>query len=171
MRIAVSVDNDDGLDSVVSPHFGRCPHYILVDVVGQEIGNISAIDNPYYGHHQPGQVPAFINRHSVDVMLTGGMGRRAVTFFQQFGIEAVTGASGTVRQSLERYLGGALRGAEPCKESQKHAQHPAQPSVGMDAHDDDHDPYEKDGVGRLREEVEMLQQQLNRAMKRLEELE
>jgi predicted Fe-Mo cluster-binding NifX family protein len=170
MRIAVSVDNNDGLDSVVSPHFGRCPHYILVDMVGQEIRNVSAIDNPYYGRHQPGQVPAFINRHSVNVMLTGGMGRRAVAFFQQFGIEAVTGASGTVRQSLERYLDGALRGAEPCKESQKHAQHQAQPPVGVDAHDDVHGPYEEDEIGRLREEVVMLQQQLDAAMKRLGEL-
>ena len=32
MRIAVSADNKQGLDSVVSPHFGRCPHFVLVDV-------------------------------------------------------------------------------------------------------------------------------------------
>jgi predicted Fe-Mo cluster-binding NifX family protein len=53
-------------------------------------------------------------------MLAGGMGQRAVSFFQQYGIEAVTGASGTVRRSLESYLGGELSGVEPCAESQHH---------------------------------------------------
>ena len=48
-------------------------------------------------------------------MLTGGMGGRAIMFFEQFGIEGVTGAYGTVRQSVERYLGGQLKGAAPCK--------------------------------------------------------
>jgi len=158
MRIAVSADDKNGLDSIVSPHFGRCPHYILVDMEGQEIKNVSAIDNPYYGRHQPGQVPALINSHDVNVMLTGGMGGRALGFFRQFGIEPVTGAAGTVRQSLERYLGGTLQGAEACKQSREHA------------HDDVPGPYEKDEVGRLREEIEMLQQQLGGAMKRLEQL-
>jgi predicted Fe-Mo cluster-binding NifX family protein len=56
-------------------------------------------------------------------MLTGGMGHRAVSFFQQYGIEAVTGASGTVRQALQSYLGGGLSGAEPCAESEGHHHH------------------------------------------------
>jgi hypothetical protein len=30
MRITISADDRNGLDSVVSPHFGRCPHYTLV---------------------------------------------------------------------------------------------------------------------------------------------
>jgi predicted Fe-Mo cluster-binding NifX family protein len=53
-------------------------------------------------------------------MLTGSMGYRAVSFFQQMGIQPVTGAGGTVRQSLERYLDGQLSGAEPCSESKEH---------------------------------------------------
>jgi predicted Fe-Mo cluster-binding NifX family protein len=120
MRIAISAENQNGLDSPVSPHFGRCPCYILVDVKGREVTAVTAVDNPYYGKHAPGQVPGFIQSQGADVMLAGGMGRRAVSFFQQYGIEAVTGASGTVRQAMQRYLGGELRGAEPCAESQHH---------------------------------------------------
>jgi predicted Fe-Mo cluster-binding NifX family protein len=159
MRIAISADNNDGLDSVVSPHFGRCPHFVLVDMDGQEVKAVSVIDNPYYGNHRPGQVPGFINSHGVNVMLTGGMGRRAIMFFEQFGIQPVTGAAGTVRQSLERYLGGALQGAAPCRESLEHA------------HEHDDGAYEKDEVGRLREEAEMLRQQLDEAITRLDRLE
>ena len=72
-------------------------------------------------------------------------------------MEPVTGASGTVRHALNVYLGGGLTGAAPCLESQEHA-HEEEPAD---------DGYEKDEVGRLREEVEMLQQQLLDAVDRL----
>jgi len=160
VRIAVSADNNNGLDSVVSPHFGRCPHYILVDVESQEVKGINSVDNPYHGQHSPGQVPGFIHSHGADVMLTGGMGRRAIGFFQQYGIEAVTGASGTVRHALQQYLGGTLRGAAPCRESIEHG-HDEVPAASE---------YEEDEVGRLREEAEMLQQQLAEVMARLNRL-
>jgi predicted Fe-Mo cluster-binding NifX family protein len=157
MRVAVSADDSNGLDSVVSPHFGRCPYYILVDLDGREVSQVSAVENPYYGQHQPGQVPGFISSHGANVMLAGGMGRRAIGFFQQYGIEAVTGAAGSVRHALEQYLGGTLQGAEPCRESIQHA-HEEVSAEGE---------YEEDEAGRLREEVNMLQKQLNEVMERL----
>lgn len=81
---------------------------------------VSSVANPFFKQHGPGQVPSFIQEHGADVMLTGSMGYRAVSFFQQMGIQPVTGAGGTVRQSLERYLDGQLSGAEPCSESKEH---------------------------------------------------
>jgi predicted Fe-Mo cluster-binding NifX family protein len=155
MRIAVSADNKNGLDSVVSPHFGRCPHFVLVDLDDHDVRDVREVDNPYYGHHQPGQVPALINSLGANVMLTGGMGGRAIMFFEQFGIEGVTGAYGTVRQSVERYLGGQLKGAAPCKESEEHG-HGDIPSMLDPAGGQ----YEKDELGRLKEEADMLRQQL-----------
>ena len=53
-------------------------------------------------------------------MLSGGMGGRAIQFFEQVGIKAATGANGTVQQALENYLGGGLEGAAPCDESVAH---------------------------------------------------
>jgi len=160
MRVAVSVDDSNGLDSVVSPHFGRCPYFVLVDLEGREVRAVNAISNPYYGHHQPGQVPGFIHSQGADVMLTGGMGMRAIGFFQQNGIQAATGASGTVRHALEQYLGGELQGAEPCRESLEHG-HGELPTEGE---------YEQDELGRLREEAEILQQQLAEVVERLDRL-
>jgi predicted Fe-Mo cluster-binding NifX family protein len=161
MRIAISADSKNGLDSVVSPHFGRCPYFVLVDLEDHDVQQIQEVDNPFYSHHEPGQVPGFIQSLGAKVMLTGGMGGRAIMFFQQYGIEGVTGAYGSVRQSLERYLGGELRGAEPCHESQEHG-HGEIPGPGE---------YEQDEVGRLREEAEMLRRQLDEATKRLEGLD
>jgi predicted Fe-Mo cluster-binding NifX family protein len=159
MRIAVSADNSQGLDSVVSPHFGRCPYYVLVDLNGHDVTGVQEVESPFYGHHQPGQVPAFIHSLGANVMLAGGMGGRAIMFFEQFGIEGVTGAYGTVRQSVERYLGGELKGAAPCKESEEHGHGDVTAPAG--------DEYEKDELGRLREEAEMLRQQLDEVSGRL----
>ena len=93
-------------------------------------------------------------------MLAGGMGRRAIALFQQYGIEAVTGAAGTVRHALEQYLGGALQGAEPCRESIAHSHNEVTSEDG----------YGGDEVSRLHEEIEILQQQLAEAKKRLDGL-
>jgi predicted Fe-Mo cluster-binding NifX family protein len=165
MRIAVSADSKNGLDSVVSPHFGRCPYFVLVDLDDHDVTRVREVDNPYYGHHQPGQVPALIESLDANVMLTGGMGGRAIMFFQQFGIEGVTGAYGTVRQSVERYLGGQLKGAAPCKESEEHG-HGDIVSLKVPAQGE----YEKDELGRLKEEADMLRRQLEEVEGKLDRM-
>ena len=120
MRIAISLETNNDLESVVAHHFGRCPFFAFIDVDGQEVKSVQVVDNPFYNGHQPGQVPLFIKEHQADVMLSGGMGGRAIQFFQQFGIQTATGATGTARTALENYLGGELSGAAPCKESVEH---------------------------------------------------
>jgi predicted Fe-Mo cluster-binding NifX family protein len=169
IRVAVSADDGNGLDGVVSPHFGRCPYFVMVDLEGQEVHAVQVISNPYYGHHQPGQVPGFIHSQEANVMLTGGMGRRAIVFFEQYGIQAATGASGTVRYALEQYLGGELTGAEPCRESVEH-DHEHVPSPVPTGEGQGGGEYEKDEVGRLREEAEMLQRQLAEVVDKLEKM-
>ncbi len=160
MRIAISADDDNGIDSVVSPHFGRCPFFVLIDLEDGRIETVSVEKNPHYPDHQPGQIPGFIGGLGANVMMSGGMGRRAIMLFQQLGIEGVTGAYGSARQALERYLGGGLAGAEPCAESMAHQQ------------DDSHQKveYEEDDVGRLKEEVQMLKDQLEEATRRVSDL-
>ena len=122
MRIAVSANENKGLDASIGQHFGRCPYFVLVDVDESkvEVKAVQTIDNPYYRQHEPGQVPGFIHTQAANVMLSGGMGGRAVTFFQQYGIEPVTGAAGTVGQSIDKYLSGELTGTAPCAESVDH---------------------------------------------------
>lgn len=114
MRIAVSADSDRGLDSTVSPHFGRCPYFVLADVEKGAIARVDAVPNPHFGRHQPGQVPSFIHSQKVDVMLSGGIGAGAISFFDQYRIEVATGAAGTVGQAVAEYLAGSLRGIQQC---------------------------------------------------------
>jgi len=120
MLIAISAKTNQGLDSQVAGHFGRCPFFALVKVEGSEVELVRVIDNPYYVTHQPGQVPGLINQQKADVMVSGGMGGRAIQFFGQFGIKTATGASGTVAEAVNSFLNGELKPASSCAESKAH---------------------------------------------------
>lgn len=121
MRIAISSDNNQGLKSPVSHHFGRCAFYTLIDLEDSKVAHVRALENPFAQNHTPGRVPQFIKEQGVDVMVSGGMGRRAISFFEQFEIQVATGAVGTVEEALGKYLAGELTGADPCRESVEHA--------------------------------------------------
>ena len=123
MKIAISVDNNNGLFSIVSHHFGRCPYFVIVDVEGEEIQELQVVENPFFAGHEPGMVPGFIHEQGADVMISVGMGRRAIDFFQGYGITPVTTNSKTAKAAVAEYLGGNLTLAAPCRESMKHAHH------------------------------------------------
>lgn len=119
MRIAFASEDKMGMEGVVSMHFGRCPYYTFLEVEGNEVKTWQVMENPYFENHVPGKVPEFIHSQKADVMIAGGMGPRAIQFFDGYGIEAVTGALGKIRDVLDSYLRGELRGAGAC-----HHDHP-----------------------------------------------
>lgn len=119
--IAIAAEDDAGLDAIVSAHFGRCPYYTIVEIEGDKITSSRNVGNPFYGAHgQPGQVPAFIRDQGAKVIIAGGMGQRAVGFFNDFGIEVVTGCQGEVRAVVDAYLKGLIAGASPCEHEPCH---------------------------------------------------
>jgi len=120
MKIAVTAESNNGLESTVAQHFGHAPYFMLVDVEDGEVTAAQGVANPFATGHQPGQIPGFIKEQNANVILSGGMGGRAIQFFEQYGIKTATGANGTVRQALENYLGGKLTDAAPCDESVAH---------------------------------------------------
>ncbi|NOQ21166.1 MAG: dinitrogenase iron-molybdenum cofactor biosynthesis protein [Candidatus Aegiribacteria sp.] len=151
MKIVVSSDSNRKLDSSVSHHFGRCPYFTIVDLEENEIINVESVENPYFNGHSPGQVPSFIKELDADVMLAGGMGRRAISIFENYGISCSTGAAGTVRNAVNNYAAGSLSAASPCRESIEHA----------------HDGYEHKPVERLREEAAALLAKLDEVIVKL----
>jgi predicted Fe-Mo cluster-binding NifX family protein len=114
MLIAIASEDDRGLNATVAAHFGRCPYYTLVEAEQNEVKETKVVNNPFYAHHVPGQVPVFIRSKGVDVMMAGGMGPRAIALFEQYGIEVVTGAEGSVDDVVRGFLSGDLSGTEPC---------------------------------------------------------
>jgi predicted Fe-Mo cluster-binding NifX family protein len=112
--IVVAADDACGFDGEVSAHFGRCPFFLLAEANGRMATVSQVVPNPYSGAHQPGAVPDFIRDLGADVIITGGMGPRAIDMFHAFGIDVATGLTGTVATVLGAYLRGEHRGVEPC---------------------------------------------------------
>lgn len=104
MRIAISTDG-----KYVSPHFGRCPSYTLIDVENKKTVNRFEVDNP---GHAPGYIPQFLHENGVKMIVCGGMGVRAQGFFAELGIETLMGAEGSIEDVIRRLEQGALKGGE-----------------------------------------------------------
>jgi len=114
-RIALACDAGFGLEALLSAHFGRCPFYVLVDVGDDRILGFQVVKNPYFPNHQPGVIPQFIHSQKANVMIAGGMGPRAIDFFNQYGIDVATGVQGKVRDVVEAYLRGEIKGIVACE--------------------------------------------------------
>ena len=104
MRICFTADQANGLESVMSYHFGHCPYFVIVDVEGDKVINVESIENPLADEHDVGDLPAFMKSKNVDVIVTGGMGPKAQQYFADYGIKPVTGAYGRIKDVLEEYL-------------------------------------------------------------------
>jgi len=106
MKVAFSSNENNGLDSTIAHHFGRCPFYVFVEIDGKEVKNVQGEENPYYRDHTPGAVPKYIAEKNAQIMVSGGMGARAVTLFEKLHISPVVGVSGTVRDVIPGIING-----------------------------------------------------------------
>jgi ATP-binding protein involved in chromosome partitioning len=101
MRIALPVENGN-----VSTHFGHSPHFAVFDVQGKRVIGENYVQPPA---HSPGVLPAWLEEQGVKVVLASGMGKRAISRFEEAGIEVVCGVpAGPVRDVVTAYLNGTL---------------------------------------------------------------
>ncbi len=106
MRIALPVDRRSR-DANIFEHFGRAPYYMLVDVKDGNTLDISFIENLMI-RHEAGDIPRMLKAHGVDVVICMGIGRRARTFFEEYGISIVAGAQGNALEAVKAFLEGKL---------------------------------------------------------------
>ncbi len=104
MRIAISTDG-----RYVSPHFGRCPSFTLVDIENGKMVKKVEVENP---GHEPGYIPQFLHQKGVKRIVCGGMGARAQGFFEEMGIETIVGIDGSIDGVIEKLEKGVLEGGE-----------------------------------------------------------
>ncbi len=104
MKYAISTDGDE-----VCPHFGRAPHFTIINIKDNKLIDKNLLTNP---GHTIGSIPKFISDQGVNCMITGGMGHRAVQFFNQYAIDVIVGISGKINYVIEKILDGTLEGGE-----------------------------------------------------------
>ena len=108
MKVCIPTMGNRGLNEQVGEHFGRVPTYTLVDTDTKEV---NVIDNTSEHMGGRGYPPEIIAQTGAEVLLCGGLGRRAVAMFEELGIMVYVGASGTIQNAINMYEAGQLQAA------------------------------------------------------------
>jgi len=108
MKICVSA-TANSLDASVDPRFGRCPYFLIVD---SETMQFEAIPNMASGAMGGAGIQAaqIIAGKGVKAVITGNVGPNAFQALSAARIQIITGAYGTVREAVEKYKKGELKG-------------------------------------------------------------
>lgn len=101
MKIAISTESNQ-----VSAHFGRAPTFTFITIENDKLLKREEFSNP---GHTVGSIPEFVNKHGAEYMIAGGMGHRAMAFFEQYGINVIVGVQGTIDNVIERILDGQIK--------------------------------------------------------------
>ena len=94
--------------------------YTIYDTENEKVEII-----PNTSSHKGGtKLPAdLLQGHGIDIMICGGLGRRAIQLFEQFGIEVYSGAKGTIADAIKQFEDGSLTmttDADACREHKYH---------------------------------------------------
>jgi len=180
MRIAISATGS-ALDDEVDPRFGRCQYFIIVDPEAMEfeaLENSNAVTAGGAGI-STGQM---IAGKGVEVVLTGNCGPNAYQVLSAAGLQVITGVSGKIKGAIEEYklgtfsvtqqpnvadhfgmsygggMGGGMGRGMGAGITPPVSPAPRSPAPGQE-------------LGMLRDQSQMLAQQLAEMQRHIEELE
>ena len=111
MKVVVTSRGAD-LNSQVDPRFGRAKYFLVVDTDTDEFSvhdnaqNLNAVQGAGI---QAGRTVVDLAAAAV---ITGNVGPKAFSTLQAGNIKVYTGASGTVKEAVEKFKAGQLQGAE-----------------------------------------------------------
>lgn len=107
MKIAITSQGDT-LDSQVDPRFGRAVKFILFDTETEEF---EAVDNSQNMNAAQGagiQAGQNIADTDAEVLITGNCGPKAFKVLSVASIKIYIGATGTVKEAIEKFKKGEL---------------------------------------------------------------
>lgn len=118
MKIAVA--SDDGI--ALAPHFGRSRYFLVFDVLEGHISGPETRANGFtafahgecgsqsHGHHAHSHEALVSALHDCQVIMAGGMGRRAALDLQDHGIQPlVVSFAGPAVEAVKAYLSGSIK--------------------------------------------------------------
>jgi predicted Fe-Mo cluster-binding NifX family protein len=103
MKVAIPIENDSGLDALVCKQFEKAPYFAIVNLKGEE-AEIGVFENPATKENKPGLVPEMLSAYGVKKVFVGEVGTRLKILFDYYGIEIISGASGTLQEAVRMLL-------------------------------------------------------------------
>jgi len=187
MKIIVAT-NKGGLEDDVSPVFGRCQTFTIVEVEGNEIKNVEVTPNQFTSaiHGAGIQTGQWVVSQRAKAVIAGNFGPNVTAILQQAGVEMVV-AQGKVKDAVEKYLKGELRGSiasAPPQPTQPYPQPPYPTTPSPSYPPPSYPPYypswpsppmpmqmsKEEELKMIEEEIKRIEDLLSAIKKRLEEL-
>lgn len=108
MKIAIPV-----IDGKLCAHFGHCQKFAIIeiDTGSRKIISKTETEPP---PHEPGILPQWLSEQGVNLIIAGGMGRRAQQFFNQYDIEVIIGVVEAIsaEEVTMNYLNNSLQAGD-----------------------------------------------------------
>jgi len=121
MRFVVPIEEDKGVDSRLSEHFGRAPFFAVFELDEDgKILNQKVVLNESEHFGGTGFPPDRILQLKPDAVITFGMGPRALSQFQEAKVAVLRANSNTVNGVISSYIKDEL---EELTEGCHHAHH------------------------------------------------
>ena len=106
MRLCIPSETKGGLNDQIGYHFGRVQSYTIYDDNTKEVEIVQNTSTHMGGIKLPAEL---LREQNIDIMICGGLGRRAIQLFEHSGIEVYIGAQGTVEDAIEQFNQDKLR--------------------------------------------------------------
>ncbi len=118
-RVVVPVLDEAGEASQLSPHFGRAPLFAIVHFSeNREIGKIEFAPNRSEHFGGQGRPPDILLSFAPNIVITFGMGPRALRRFQAEGVAVMQATSQNLGEVLRAYQNDQLMElTEGCREA------------------------------------------------------
>lgn len=136
MVLCIPTNGGAGIDDTICAHFGSAAFFCLYDSDSEEV-IVVPNRNAHHSHgtcHPMSQ----LDKYSIDGVVCGGMGQRAIQALNAEGVKIYHAASGSVREVVEQIKAGSLTEMTPAQACHGHS------------HGADHDHSQTAGHGRGR---------------------
>ncbi len=110
MKIAVSTGNG-GMDDTVTPVFGRCGSFTIVDIEGNEIKGHKVVPNQAARSPSGAGVQASqtVLNEGAEVVITGNIGPNSMVILKQASIRVFSSAGTKVEEAVKAFIEGKLQ--------------------------------------------------------------
>jgi len=98
MKILIAINENNGINSKLSEHFGHCPYFAIYET---EIENLEIVENKINHSNQKLTPVDQMMKFKPDVVFTLGIGQRAIKLFGEKGVGLKTGDYKIVREVVE----------------------------------------------------------------------
>ncbi len=94
------------VNNLLSAHFGHCEEFAVVNIENGKLGELRRFRPP---EHAPGVYPEWLSGYGVTDVIAGGIGQKAISLFNSYGINVFAGAPQiSLEELINDFLSGSL---------------------------------------------------------------